>query len=366
MVEIGAGGGSIARVDRLKRITVGPDSAGADPGPACYGRGGAVPTVTDADLCSAASTRPGFPAAAWRSTAQRRRAARSARGGRAARSGAVELAALRGQRDRRREHGQRRPRPRDRERQGCARPHPRRVWRRGAAARRAARRKARPRPGAGAVERRGRLGGRLSARADRLRDRALAIAAARCLRRRARPTRCLAAMRAEAEAIVRRGAPDAPLAETRSAFMRYRGQGHEIAVPLPVRHLSRRGRRCPARRRSRRPIAALYSRVIPGVEVEVLSWVLLLSGPGAARGRRPAAVAAALRTRRRRAAARCSIPTTANSSRSRSTSAPRSRPGAVIPGPAIIVEDETSTVVSRLFTATIDAFGYINLNRREG
>ena len=50
MVEIGAGGGSIARVDRLQRITVGPDSSGADPGPACYGRGGALPTVTDADL----------------------------------------------------------------------------------------------------------------------------------------------------------------------------------------------------------------------------------------------------------------------------------------------------------------------------
>src|SRR5579883_3107848 len=50
MVEIGAGGGSIARVDRLKRIAVGPDSAGADPGPACYGRGGTAATVTDADL----------------------------------------------------------------------------------------------------------------------------------------------------------------------------------------------------------------------------------------------------------------------------------------------------------------------------
>src|SRR5580704_11980013 len=50
MVENGAGGGSIARVDQLKRITVGPDSAGADPGPACYGRGGTAPTVTDADL----------------------------------------------------------------------------------------------------------------------------------------------------------------------------------------------------------------------------------------------------------------------------------------------------------------------------
>ncbi len=50
MIEIGAGGGSIAAVDRLGRIRVGPDSAGAEPGPACYGRGGAMPTVTDADL----------------------------------------------------------------------------------------------------------------------------------------------------------------------------------------------------------------------------------------------------------------------------------------------------------------------------
>jgi N-methylhydantoinase A len=50
MIEIGAGGGSIARVDAMSRITVGPDSAGADPGPACYRRGGADPTVTDADL----------------------------------------------------------------------------------------------------------------------------------------------------------------------------------------------------------------------------------------------------------------------------------------------------------------------------
>src|SRR5262245_43060075 len=50
MVEIGAGGGSIARVDELKRVTVGPESAGAEPGPASYGRGGAEPTVTDADV----------------------------------------------------------------------------------------------------------------------------------------------------------------------------------------------------------------------------------------------------------------------------------------------------------------------------
>jgi len=50
MVEIGAGGGSIARVDTLGRIGVGPDSAGSKPGPVAYGMGGEEPTVTDADL----------------------------------------------------------------------------------------------------------------------------------------------------------------------------------------------------------------------------------------------------------------------------------------------------------------------------
>jgi N-methylhydantoinase A len=51
MVEIGAGGGSIARVDKLRRIQVGPESAGSEPGPACYGRGGEHAAVTDADVC---------------------------------------------------------------------------------------------------------------------------------------------------------------------------------------------------------------------------------------------------------------------------------------------------------------------------
>ncbi len=50
MIEIGAGGGSIARVNALGLLNVGPDSAGAEPGPVCYGRGGIEPTVTDADL----------------------------------------------------------------------------------------------------------------------------------------------------------------------------------------------------------------------------------------------------------------------------------------------------------------------------
>jgi N-methylhydantoinase A len=50
MVEIGAGGGSLAHVDALQQIRVGPKSAGSEPGPACYGRHGKRPAVTDADL----------------------------------------------------------------------------------------------------------------------------------------------------------------------------------------------------------------------------------------------------------------------------------------------------------------------------
>ena len=50
LIEIGAGGGSIARIDAMGLMKVGPQSAGSEPGPVCYGRGGRQPTVTDADL----------------------------------------------------------------------------------------------------------------------------------------------------------------------------------------------------------------------------------------------------------------------------------------------------------------------------
>ena len=50
IVEIGAGGGSIAWIDPAGALKVGPRSAGAEPGPACYGRGGTEPTLTDANV----------------------------------------------------------------------------------------------------------------------------------------------------------------------------------------------------------------------------------------------------------------------------------------------------------------------------
>jgi N-methylhydantoinase A len=173
-----------------------------------------------------------------------------------------------------------------------------------------------------------------------------------------------AAMRGEAEPIVRRGAGAAPLTESRSAFMRYRGQGHEIAVPLPAR-IYREDDAAMLRAAFEEAYRHLYSRVIPGVEVEILSWVLLLSAPA------PAETATALPAAK---------PYTAQPARHRPVFDPETgefinvaiherrelRPGAVIPGPAVIVEDETSTVVSRQFDARIDAFGYIELTRRAG
>lgn len=60
LVEIGAGGGSIARVDATGRVAVGPESAGSEPGPACFGRGGHAPTVSDANLVLGRLAAAGF------------------------------------------------------------------------------------------------------------------------------------------------------------------------------------------------------------------------------------------------------------------------------------------------------------------
>jgi N-methylhydantoinase A len=360
MVEIGAGGGSIARVDRLKRITVGPDSAGADPGPACYGRGGTGPTVTDADLLLGRIDPAGFSGGHM---ALDREAAEAAIRQEVAEplALATELAAL-GVSE-----------IVDENMANAARVHAiesgkdargRTLVAFGGAAPLHAARMAEKLgldrvlvPSYAGV---GSAVGFLRApiayeivRSGLQRLDAFDAAAANAL---------LAAMRAEAEPIVRRGAGAAALTETRSAFMRYRGQGHEIAVPLPTRTYNAADA-ATLLAAFEDAYSRLYSRIIPGVEVEILSWVLLLSAPPPAE---PAAVPPS------------PTPHTPEPARHRPVFDPELgefvtvaiydrrdlKPGAQIAGPAIIVEDETSTVVTRLFDATVDAFGYIELTRR--
>ena len=364
MVEIGAGGGSIARVDALKRITVGPDSAGASPGPACYGRGGTGPTVTDADLLLGRIDPTGFSGgrmaldrAASEAAVRREVAEPLALAEALAAFGVSEIV--------------------DENMANAARVH--------------------------AIESgkdaRGRtlvaFGGAAPLHAARMAeklglDRVLvpsnagvgsavgflrAPIAYEIVRSQLQKldafdpdaaNALMASMRQEAEAIVRLGARDAALTEARSAFMRYRGQGHEIAVPLPGGVYTKDS--APAIVEAfEAAYRRLYSRVIPGVEIEVLSWVLLLSTPAPASGANGAATESP-------------PPSDPTPARRREVFDTESGafvevaiyeraalvPGAAIRGPAVIVEDETSTVVSRAFDARIDRFGYIELARRPG
>jgi N-methylhydantoinase A len=360
MVEIGAGGGSIARVDRLERITVGPDSAGADPGPACYGRGGTAPTVTDADLVLGRIDPAGF--SGGRIALDQTAASSALRQAVAEPLGlGLEMAAL--------GVGE----IVDENMANAARVH--------------------------AIESgkdaRGRtlvaFGGAAPLHAARLAEKLglnrvlvpshagvgsavgflrapIAYEIVRSALQRletfdaAAANALYARMRAEAEPIIRRGAPDARLRETRSAFMRYRGQGHEIAVPLPVRRYRDDDGKA-LRALFEDGYRRLYHRIIPGVEVEVLSWVFRLAAPPPAAVTAPPPLPAPYApppARRRLVFDRDTGEFAAVAVYERRNL----KPGAQIPGPAIIVEDETSTVITHHFDAAIDAFGYIELTRR--
>src|SRR5262249_28461176 len=150
---------------------------------------------------------------------------------------------------------------------------------------------------------------------------------------------------------------------TRSAFMRYRGQGHEIAVPLPTR-LYREDDAGMLRNAFEREYRRLYSRIIPAIEVEVLSWVLLLSAPRPAPAD-TAAPPAQPYNPQPALSPRSFDPETGEFAEAAIPQRRDLRPGPMIAGPAIIVEDETSTVLPRLFDAGIDGYGYIELTRRE-
>ena len=360
MVEIGAGGGSIAAIDSLGRIAVGPQSAGSEPGPVCYGRGGSEPTVTDADLVLGRIDPATFSGGKMRldvSAAQgavaERIGAKLDLGAEHAALGISEMV--------------------DENMANAARVHaiesgkdvrPRTLIAFGGAA---------PLHAARVAEKLGISRVLIPANAGvgsavgLLRAPvAYEVVRGRLMRLSSfepeNANRLLADMRAEAEAIVRRGAGAVPLAERRAAFMRYRGQGHEIAVELPVRAFNSADRAAitalfeDAYRR-------LYSRPIPGVDIEILSWVVTVSAPtqGELASVMPVRASEAQTHARRplfdpQAGEFQNVPIYWRGDLTA---------GAKIAGPAVIAEDDTSTVVSPLFEAQVDKFGYIALTRRE-
>ena len=358
MVEIGAGGGSIARVDSLGRIVVGPDSAGSNPGPVCYRRGGTEPTVTDADVVLGRIDPATFSGGKMSlDVAEAKRAAQEKIGsplGLPIEHAALGISEIV-----------------DENMANAARVHAiesgkdlrsRTLVAFGGAA---------PLHAVRVAEKLGisRVLVPTNAGVGSAVGLLRAPVAYEVVRGRlmhlskfdpAIVNRLFAEMRAEAESIVRRGAPDTDLSEQRSAFMRYRGQGHEIGVQLPSRAFTAADQ-AGIIELFEAAYCRLYSRAIPGVEIEVLSWVLTLSARSEGELARPVAT----EPNRPKPRGRRPVfdPNTGEFQEVPIFWRADLKPGAELKGPAVIAEDETSTVVSSLFTARIDRYGYIELTR---
>lgn len=360
MVEIGAGGGSIARVDTLGRIVVGPDSAGSDPGPVCYGRGGTEPTVTDADVALGRIDPAAFSGGKMNlDVVSAKRVATERIGSKldlATEHAALGISEIV-----------------DENMANAARVHAIESGKDlrsrtliafgGAAPLHAARVAEKLGIGHVLVPANAGVGSaigllRAPVAYEVVRGRLIRLSAFDA----SAANRLFSEMRLEAEAIVRRGAPDAGLTERRSAFMRYRGQGHEIGVQLPVREFSAADK-ATLTQLFETAYRRLYSRPIPGIEIEILSWVLTLSAPSEGE----LAKSAATKSHKPKPDGHRPVfdPGTGEFLEVPIFWRPDLEPGAELTGPAVIAEDETSTVISPLFGARIDRFGYIELIRRE-
>jgi N-methylhydantoinase A len=359
MVEIGAGGGSIAAVDNLARIQVGPASAGSEPGPACYGRGGRDCTVTDANLLLGRLQPDRFAGGKMRLDPNAARAA-------AARSIGETLnldvtgAAL-GVSEVVEENMANAARVHAVER-GRVLSNRVMIAFGGAAPMHAARLAEKldiatvivP-AGAGVGSAFGFLLAPIAYEVVRTRfgrlDATLDVAALNALR---------AGMRSEAEAVVRLGAPTAAVTEGWTANMRYRGQGHELTVRIPPGEMDASS----AAELERLFVADYeqqFGRRIPGLDAEVLSWSLRLATVGDPIEPCPATPA----HHPVEPAAHVEVVDPGSGRFEAVALYNRSdlAPGATIAGPALIVEDETTTMVTRRFSARIDALGSIVLTR---
>ncbi len=357
MVEIGAGGGSIARLDALGRIQVGPDSAGSVPGPACYGRGGAEPTVTDADAALGRLDPARFAGGSIPLEMDRATAALARVGGplgldaAGAAAGIAEIV--------------------DETMASAARVHAvengkdtadRTLIAFGGAAPLHAARLARELGmarvvvpvGAGVGSAHGFLRAPIAYEVVRTRHLRLDGLDPTVL------NSLFAAMREEAEAVVRLAAPEERLAETRTAFMRYRGQGHEIPVALPAGRAFGPGDAADLHARFDAAYAALFGRTIPRLEVEALTWTLSLATVRPL----PAPVAAPAPCGAPAPVGRRTVLDSATGLREQATVFDRAAlaPGAAVEGPALIVEEETTTVVPRGASASVNALRQIVLD----
>ncbi|SLN52319.1 hydantoinase/oxoprolinase family protein [Roseisalinus antarcticus] len=355
MVEIGAGGGSIASIDSMGRLRVGPRSAGSEPGPACYGRGGTEPTVTDANLLLGRLDPENFAGGSIRLHPDRAEAAAKAleMTADAAGFGITELV--------------------DENMANAARVHAVENGRDiehftmiafgGGAPLHACRLCEKlgidelliP-PGAGVGSAIGFLKAPFSFEATRGLFQRLDAFDAEAV------TTALAEMEAEAHDFVDDGARGLERTTRLTAQMRYSGQGWEIPVILPHRRLGPDD--VPMiHALFEEAYRTLFGRTIDGLPVEITNWLLTVSTvlPPVTPAVRHAAgeAAPALRTRQFLDAAERRIVDAPEVLRSELT------PGRMVEGPAIVVEFETCTIVTSGYRVIGQGDGSLRLIRKE-
>lgn len=360
MVEIGAGGGSIAALDSMGRIKVGPESAGAEPGPAAYDRGGTAPTVSDADVVLGRIPLARFAGGTMRLRPDLAEAALGesigkplgvgARGAAIGVSEMVDEAMANAARRHTVEQGLD-PSTHTLVAFGGAAPlHACRL------ARKLGIRRVVIPADAGVGSAVGFLRAPIAfEQVMSLRMRLVAFDPDRV-------NALFASLRREALEVVRAGAPSAPVTERRQAFMRYVGQGHEIAVPLEPRDLVPDDAET-LRTAYEEAYARQFRRAIPGAEIEVLSWGLALE---AERAPSPAADAPAAGDAAPAPAetARLVDPVTGDAEEVPVYDRDTLGPGAAITGPALVAERQTTTNVPAGFVVTVGAGGALVLEDR--
>jgi len=363
MVEIGAGGGSIADVDAMNRIRVGPESADSEPGPASYDLGGVAPTVTDADLLLGRLNPENFAGGSIRLNVENASKALdsvigSKLGFKTSHTalGVSEIV--------------------DENMSNAARVHAIEsgvdietytiVAFGGAAPIHVARlaeklniQKIVIPPGAGVGSALGFLQAPVSYEVIRSYYQRLDDLDYHGI------NQLLHSMRKEATDVVEPGAQGQRTREIRTAFMRYIGQGHEVSVEIPVKL---KEVELDSQSSGRLTIAfeteytRLYGRTIPSLEIEILTWSLLVStkeSDGLAINMSAKSYAPGTTEFRKLMDAESGEFNDAAVYDRLSLA-----PGAKIEGPAIVTESDTATVITRRFEGQVTDGGYMIFERK--